>query len=425
MSFAKQTFPLRGRASASAIRIAALLALASACDPGDVILSDVRPEAGSGTAIEVQVDLAAGQSGPAAWSDGIPGATVYYARTGSKGFLWGTARADSSGHVTISGLEPGFYWIAGEASGGGGGAPLVVAGGEKVHVGQTDIVAAPVPVFTPREGSLAISEVYTNTPAPWVIETEGESKYVEVYNNSDHTILLDGKLIGLFYDWFIDISYYGHHDCADSEPLRNDSRGVWAHVIWRFPGNGGQYPLPPRTAAVLAVSGADHHLVHESFIDLSGADFEFLLPGLSDNPEVPNMESAGTRPARKQDLLTDMAMFLADAQDLGASLRVRDPAALPGSASTDEHILIPAATLLDVAFLMWDRYGGFSISPVFPLCDDPVFAGFDRLPGVLVHDISDLFSSIQRRELAPGVLLDTNVSRIDFVMRERTPGRIR
>ena len=44
--------------------------------------------------------------------------------------------------------------------------------------------------------------------------------------------------------------------------MRNDPQGIWADRIFRFPGRGTDYPLPPGSIALIAKSAIDHRQLY-------------------------------------------------------------------------------------------------------------------------------------------------------------------
>ncbi|HUF51009.1 MAG TPA: DUF4876 domain-containing protein, partial [Longimicrobiales bacterium] len=272
------------------LTVAATTWLAAGCDPGPIELLDPVEDAPAGTGVltvRVAASPGSGLSGGAA-----SGARIYYARTHSKGFPWDSVTADESGVAVLRDLPGGLYWIAAR----GAGTDQASGAGEKVELKAGDSLAMDVPLFAHRAESLVISEFYGAAPPVWVVATRGESKYLELYNNSPFPVYLDGLLIGQFYSPYFDGGVYNHSRCSVTEPYRNDPTALWSDVMWKFPGTGSSYPVRPGETVLIAVSAADHRSRHETFLDLTGADFEFLPDaGGADNPAVPTMIQVGTR----------------------------------------------------------------------------------------------------------------------------------
>ena len=125
------------------------------------------------------------------------------------------------------------------------------------------------------------------------------AKYVEVYNNADTTVYLDGKIIAQAFHFVWD-SDNAPSRCVDLERWRLDSEGIWAQRVLRFPGSGREYPVPPGQARVVAQQAINHDELYpgSGLPDLSLADFEVFGTGQDiENPAVPNMEHIGFRPS--------------------------------------------------------------------------------------------------------------------------------
>ena len=91
-----------------------------------------------------------------------------------------------------------------------------------------------------HRGSLVFSEWGTAWPSASALQDPAD--YFELYNNSDSTVYLDGKLWGLGFEWQYDFSAW---PCAQTEPVRNDPDGIWTRFVLRF--------RPPVLACWLAV----------------------------------------------------------------------------------------------------------------------------------------------------------------------------
>lgn len=373
---------------------------------------------GSGASIEVTVVRPGGE--PAA------GAVVHFQRLDTREANWRTATTDASGNAMLAPVRSGsLYWVAAEQED-----PewSVLGGGGKVYAPQSGSTELEIQLFTPRTVGLVISEAYLNAPPNW--ETGGTfyegSKYLEVANNGDELVYLDGMLIGKVYDNWSDNSRYGHSRCEDTVVMRRDSAGVWSRTFWKFPGSGGEHPLAPGQAAVLAVLAADHRQIHPTMLDLSGADFEFVRPGYADNPAAPNMISVG--PYSPWEFGSPFFgyngfWFLSGAGDPESFPIAANPGTMAGQPPM-WYRRIPAEILHDVAFIWQDQTGSPLDDPI--PCVDPVHPDFDRIPGGFVRSDDLEFSAQRRRITVDGQprLLDTNTSMIDFVKAPRRPGRL-
>lgn len=397
-----------------AITLAGALA---ACDPGTV--TEVDPPSDPPEPIGSRIEVTATQPGNAA----AGGADVHQLQFSIRQPLWTTSQTDDAGKALLTPVREGaLYWLAVEMAHPTWG---ILGGGQKAY-GPTGLSQVQVPLSAPRTEGVVISEVHMTAPPIW--ETGNwhydGSIYIEVANNSDQVIYLDGMLVGKLYTWWGDTSAYGHHSCEVTEPMRNDPDGIWSNSIWRFPGSGGEHPLAPGEAAVIARVAADHRDVHPSLLDLSDASFEFIEPGDADNPSAANMVHVGPSPrgsVQPEFTLIHAFWFIAAPADV-ESFPLR---ADPGTFAYQEHLYrrVPAELLHDVVFIWWDPDGDPLVAER-DACSHPVHPSFDAIPGGFVKS-SDIYLSAQRRRVTVEgrqVLLDTNTSRVDFELAERTPG---
>ncbi len=128
------------------------------------------------------------------------------------------------------------------------------------------------------ESPLVISEIYACGPPGAGLYFH--DKYVELFNQSDSTIYLDGIMVAVVYS----SSYLGLNYVDDPEY-------VHSKIVWIFPGEGNDYPMQPGDFVVCAEDAIDHTINADSSVDLSHVSFEFYkddAPDL-DIPDVPNM----------------------------------------------------------------------------------------------------------------------------------------
>ena len=92
----------------------------------------------------------------------------------------------------------------------------------------------------------------------------------ELYNNSNKTVYLDG----------LHIANLAPSTATTSLPTWEDGleNYVYAERVWKFPGNGTDYPLQPGESIIVAQHARNHQEANEaSPVDLSGAEFEFYM----------------------------------------------------------------------------------------------------------------------------------------------------
>lgn len=125
---------------------------------------------------------------------------------------------------------------------------------------------------------LVISEIYACGPPGAGLYYH--DKYVEVFNQSDSVLYLDGIIIAVVYVYSPTWTHY-----------RDDPEYVHSRNIWYFPGSGTEYPIQPGQFILCAADAIDHRVNAPNSVDLSHADFEFYKDDAPDidNPAVPNM----------------------------------------------------------------------------------------------------------------------------------------
>lgn len=168
----------------------------------------------------------------------------------------------------------------------------VFAGGNGVVLSPPASKSLDLPLVAARRGSLIISEIWPFQIGAATNTNYGLGTYIEVYNNSDTTIYLDGALItttplALHGGWpDYPCSEYNVAARMDSLYLRVSSGGN------QFPGSGRDYPVPPGEGRVVAQDALDHTVASPGTdqVDLSKAQFEnYGSEADTDNPFSVNM----------------------------------------------------------------------------------------------------------------------------------------
>ena len=403
-----------------------VLCLSAVACIGEVGFSDSPPGGGDhlrpGLTVNVRVAPEAAEVAQAlGWAGGVPGAEVRVHRIGTD-FAWETAITDARGNAYLPQLVSGRYRLAvyrpltDEESAQAGVSAL--ASGRIVDIGGAG--TEQTMELVPNRAGLVISEVYAPSTGPSVGFSYNFHMYFELYNNSDRTVFLDGLTFGK--SDLIDISA-PVASCAESARFRKDPDGIWAQFLHRFPGRGGQYPLGPSEAVVVAMDAIDHSVVDPRFPDLSNADFELLGFGDVDNPAVPNVVEVGlSNWFHGHGLLFYYihSLFIANEVDPASLERV----VWSVSSGDFPMIRVPDTDLIDV---MWMEVDDALQDQRYERCDGVVHGTFDQLGGGFLP--SDLSMSAQRIRLpgaagAAGRLQDTNVSAVDLVGAPITPGTI-
>ncbi len=142
---------------------------------------------------------------------------------------------------------------------------------------DTSLITIPMDVVV-GGSPIVISEIYAcGAPGAGLY---WHDKYMEVFNQSDSVIYLDGIIVAVVYA----SSYLGQNYVDDPEFVHSKN-------VWMFPGNGSDYPLGPGEFAVCATDAIDHRINAPNSVDLSKVKFEFYKDDAPDidNPDVPNM----------------------------------------------------------------------------------------------------------------------------------------
>ena len=407
----------------SAVWFAAIaLAVFGACDTRGVTLIDPDVAGGPDSVafhVSLEDTLLARALG---WEDGVPGAEIQLHRIVDP-FQPHVLNTDSAGNAYISTLLPGLYEIAGytvlspDETGPTGGVVRAFGDGFKQTVGSTPRVS--LALAADEVGSLVMSEVYGGglthqNQYHW-------ARFVELYNNSDTTVYLDGILLGKGFGR----QYSAVVTCADNRPFREDPAGIWSPEFHQFPGGGREYPVAPGQVVTIALDAVDHSQVDPTLPDLSQSDFELQGSADPDNPDVPNMPPVGPRSdPQGHGMLTSptQVLFLAlplDATGLQTRVHMKGVT----------YARVPSDHVLDVV-------SGWTVTPdsdpaiYLPTydCLNWVNREFDRLEAVLYRPDGDNRTSTHRKVLrvvaGREILQDVDMSRIDFVLGHSSPGQI-
>ncbi len=397
----------------------ALVACAACDTPGVTLIDpDVSDDDDRSLTVTVQLeDTALAQV--LAWENGVPEAQVLLNRVGDE-FDPIVLQTDSTGTAKLQMLLPGQYRIAAQRvlreDEAGAAGVVVRAFGD----GRIASLSAPavleLALRADQAGSIVVSEVLPGvTP---MIGRYDWYQYFELYNNSDTTVYLDAMLWGKAWELIKD---YDAFPCQVTERWRNDSLGVWAMYIHRFPGTGADYPVGPGEIVTVALDAIDHSTVNPLFPDLTSADFELEGSADPDNPDVPNMPQVGpSHYHRGHGLQLYRGVWF-----LSLPLEVESLVTLIDPFGGREWVRIPSPALVDV--VMWDFMLPIDDNFVAP-CTLPVPRMLDRLAAAVPNIAFEHGISMHRKGLRMNhgriLLHDVNVSFVDFVQAALTPGSI-
>ena len=360
------------------------------------------------------------------WPDGIPGAAVVLRREGGSDV---TASTNAQGTVSFADLVEGNYQLTVSrafsqteigmlaasdrdvsAWGGARGVSISNAGGS---------VPLEITVAAARRGSLVFSEVLSD--AFITFQPDGTrynfSGYLELFNNSDTTITVDGILIANTST--PSINYGTSTSCTVARDLYADTTGVWADIVYELPPVGRR--LKPGEFIVIATDAIDHRPFGvRDVYDMSGADYE-VYQGLGDvdNPSVPNLISVGTVVAHSAYSTHGTSWF-----ELNNAIAL----ALPQNAAglvrrlnvpqNHDYLFLPRNTLLDVI----SYYREDNRFP--PLCAPAVGANIDAAPYLIGRDPQIGISYQRSRVPGTAYLRRSRSSARDFSLLATTPFKI-
>lgn len=124
---------------------------------------------------------------------------------------------------------------------------------------------------------LLISKVYYSGTRDNMDRTYTTDAYVEIFNNSDEVLYIDGKYLGL-----------AESVSPAAYPAKDNPDSIYMRQICRFPGGGSDYPVEPGGSILVAARSARNHIESAATsVDLSRADFEVKTIEGSGNPDVP------------------------------------------------------------------------------------------------------------------------------------------
>lgn len=402
----------------------ATVAFLIACEPDVELLKPEGPPVSDATTIQMRVSDSA-LAERLGWSvgAGVPETNVYVRRDqvrDGESYL-----TDQAGNLELADIPSGRYWISAEkifedaSQSGPDAPPPVLAGGVLHNLRRGEITS--IDLRGHKRGSLVISEFYYHDPPSEVVNYDPYYHYqfyIELFNNADTTIYLDGKIVGGGFGVGIDIPSW---PCSETAVWHRDPRGLWAQSFQRFPGTGTDYPLAPGEVVVIAEQAIDHSAIYPGLPDLRDADFQWYWEGRAMNPEVPTMlpVQLRTHPSGRMMGLAFHTPFIADGVDLASLERVHNIQL--------EFALFPRENLLDVASLIREWY---KENEAVTLCGYLVDPSLDALPAFLlpkkIGRPDGHLLAVQRKLLPDGSALQrTGVSAADFELGPRSPGRLR
>jgi hypothetical protein len=243
------------------------------------------------------------------------------------------------------------------------------------------------------ESPLLISEVYAGGPSGSGLYIH--DKFVELYNQSDSVMYLDGLIIA---------DIWANPKMGTN--FRDDPVYMHTKKVWKFPGSGTDYPIQPGQFIYCATDAIDHRINAPNSIDLTGADFEFYK---DDAPDIDNPN------------VTNMIKIFQAVSEVDWTINGKDGALCLIRMDSDSikyydnHVIIPLSCVIDgmeyISDLTEVQYKRLS-----PVIDASFTGGFEYYLGKSMERI--MFQRMDKN-----MLKDGNNSMLDFtVLDHPTPG---
>jgi hypothetical protein len=178
-----------------------------------------------------------------------------------------------------------------------------------------------------------------------------------------------------------------HCDSPESTKFRLDNTRLWVVQIWRFPGSGRSFPVPPGDGRVIAMDAIDHLAAsgQPAYADLSRAHFEqYMSDADTDNPGAANMErvlisSTGIfgRGFNSGSNTTYALLLPTDSSQWSGDWMRFEFTPVPGAALDSTHFTgLPAESVLDVFSYAGDPVHQATFGLPMP-CDPWIGSAFD------------------------------------------------
>jgi len=185
---------------------------------------------------------------------------------------------DGGATVTVRDLAPGIYavYVFGRVQ-GSDGKTYYLNGNRLNHAVLADGGRLEIEVDGLAVSPLVFSQIYYAGTTPFYFRDQ----FVEIYNNSDETIYLDGL-------HFAHLTPIIATTNLPKWPEADGEKYVYGDRVWKVPGAGTDYPLAPGESFSIAQFAANHQLPNynpASPIDCTPAEFEFNM----DNANFPDM----------------------------------------------------------------------------------------------------------------------------------------
>lgn len=314
--------------------------------------------------------------------------------------------------------------------------------GEAIFNGMTDRVrltdsdlSLVLPLSYSRPGDIVIKEIYCGGCSRAPLEgTYQADRYFILHNNSFEVHFLDGLCFGTLEPYNSHSSSGNVWTSVDPETGATLFREYAPIVdaVWRFPGDGEQFPLEPGEDAVVVVNGAvDHTLQYPLSVNLNREEyFVCYNPTLYPNTTYHPVPGDRIQPARYLEVAIKtgrsnsyilslnsptLVLFRAPEEvDMAEYLADRNTSTVIKPGANDVCVKIPWEWIIDGV----EVYNGASTNNVKRL-SDAVDAGFVYLSAsFLGHTLHRCLDETATAASGFEIYQDTNNSSNDFYERE-------
>lgn len=252
--------------------------------------------------------------------------------------------------------------------------------------------------------TLLISKVYASGTKDKNSRNYISDKYIEIFNNSESVEYIDGLYIA-----------FTEAESVPAYPAAGNPGFIYARQVFRFPGDGTNYPVEPGKSIVVCNSAINHLDQVPASADLSTADFEAKSTTYSNSSLVTAIKQIYTTPA------TLSYMNLIAGGDNGIVLFKTDEKVtdyptffVPGKDKGSMFLRIPDSTILDGIETLKNKTTGIDANTKrIPSFVDSSYGFINALSGYSNESIErriDVASSTEERVY----LIDTNNSQNDF-----------
>lgn len=252
---------------------------------------------------------------------------------------------------------------------------------------------------------LVISKVYYSGTKDDMNRNYIVDQFVEIFNNSDDTVFLDGKYLAL-----------GESKSPPAFLASDNPDYIYTRQICMFPGSGNDYPVYPGNSIVIAARSARNHTTSAAnSVDLSSADFEVKDADGMGNPAIKALPMYSSSTSLKFfNLITGgpNAVFLFETDE---DVLEWPEFYTPGSSTGERFRRVPIETVTDgVEVLKNEAANGPNID--LKRLQNSIDAGFAAISATSGY----VNESVERKVCRIGdgrvYLQDTNNSIEDFVL---------